>query len=243
MSKRVSTGVPGLDEMLGGGIPAGDSVLIAGPSGSGKSALATQFLAEGVRQGEPGVIAIFEERPDNYIVRADHLGLGLQGMIQEAKLKVLYLRPLDLSVDEALRELLDAVKEVGARRVVIDSMNGFELALAPAFREDFRESLYRLVVALTGAGVTVLTTVEVAASFTDMRFSPQAISFLSDDIILQRYVEIDSRLRRVLMVVKMRGSGHSKDIREYEVTQDGLVVGERLTDYAGLITGSPTRSG
>ena len=240
--RRLSTGIAGLDEMLGGGIPAGDSVLVAGPSGSGKSALATQFLAEGVRQGEPGVSTIFEERPHNYVGRADELGLGLDKMIADGMLKVLYLRPLDLSVDEALREVLDAVKQMGARRVVIDSMNGFELALAPAFREDFRESLYRMVVALTGAGVTVLTTVEVVASFTDLRFSPQAISFLSDDIILQRYVEIEGELRRVMTVVKMRGSQHSKDIREYEITAAGLVVGERLAGYRGLITGIPKRA-
>lgn len=239
--KRQSTGVAGLDEMMSGGIPFGDSVLVAGPSGSGKSALATQFIAEGVRQGEPGVIAIFEERPPDYVGRADHLGLGLEESIAEGKLKVLYLRPLDLSVDEALRDVLDAVKELGAQRVVIDSMTGFELALAPAFRQDFRESLYRMVVALTGAGVTVVTTVETISSFTDLRFSPHAISFLSDDIILLRYVEIDGQLRRIMLVVKMRGGDHSKDIREYEVTNAGLIVGERLTQYKGLISGLPER--
>ncbi len=238
---RQSTGVPGLDEMLAGGIPLGDSVLVAGPSGSGKSVLATQFIAEGVKHGQPGVIAVFEERPQNYVERADHLGLGLDGKIAEGKLKVLYLRPLDLSVDEALRAMLDAVKEIGAQRVVIDSMTGFELALAPAFRQDFRESLYRMIVALTGAGVTVLTTVETVSSFTDLRFTPQAISFLSDDIILQRYVEIEGQLRRIMLVVKMRGGNHSKDIREYEVTSEGLVVGERLQDYTGLISGLPGR--
>jgi len=241
--KRQSTGVAGLDEMMAGGIPLGDSVLVAGPSGSGKSALATQFLAEGVRQGEPGVIAIFEERPQDYVSRADHLGLGLDESITKGKLKVLYLRPLDLSVDEALRAVLDAVRELGAQRVVIDSMTGFELALAPAFRQDFRESLYRMIVALTGAGVTVVTTVETISSFTDLRFSPHAISFLSDDIILQRYVEIDGQLRRIMLVVKMRGGNHSKDIREYEVTDGGLVVGARLTEYKGLISGLPERLG
>ncbi len=241
--RRLSTGVPGLDKMMNGGVPAGDSILVAGPSGSGKSALATQFAAEGVRQGERGVIAIFEERPLDYIGRADHLGLGLDKMIEVGDLRVLYLRPLDLSVDEALREVLDAVDELGAKRVVIDSMNGFELALAPAFREDFRESLYRMVVALTGAGVTVMTTVEVVASFTDLRFSPHAISFLSDDIISQRYVEIDGELRRVIMVIKMRGGDHSKEIREYEVTPKGLVIGHKLTGYQGLITGNPRRTG
>jgi len=240
-SERQSTGVAGLDEMLAGGIPLGDSVLVAGPSGSGKSALAAQFLAEGIKQGESGVIAIFEERPRDYVERADHMGLGLDESISEGKLKVLYLRPLDLSVDEALRALLDAVKEVGAQRVVIDSMTGFELALAPAFRQDFRESLYRMIVALTGAGVTVLTTVETVSSFTDLRFTPHAVSFLSDDIILQRYVEIEGQLRRIMLVVKMRGGNHSKDIREYEITSDGLVVGERLTEYKGLISGLPDR--
>ena len=240
-NKRQSTGVAGLDEMMAGGIPHGDSVLVAGPSGSGKSALATQFLAEGIKQGEPGVIAIFEERPLNYVKRADKLGMGLDRGIAEGNLKVLYLRPLDLSVDEALRELLDAVREVGAQRVVIDSMTGFELALAPAFRQDFRESLYRMIVALTSAGVTVLTTVETVSSFTDLRFTPYAVSFLSDDIIMQRYVEIEGQLRRIMLVVKMRGGNHSKDIREYKVTSSGLVVGERLTEYKGLISGLPER--
>ena len=239
--KRQSTGVPGLDEMMAGGIPLGDSVLVAGPSGCGKSALATQFIAEGVRQGQPGVIAIFEERPRNYIERAGLLGLGLSEKIADGKLKILYLRPLDLSVDEALRAMLDAVEEIGAQRVVIDSMTGFELALAPAFRQDFRESLYRMIVALTGAGVTVMTTVETVSSFTDLRFTPQAISFLSDDIILQRYVEIKGQLRRIVLVVKMRGGNHSKEIREYEITSEGLVVGKHMSDYKGLISGLPER--
>jgi circadian clock protein KaiC len=241
-ARRLATGVAGLDEMLGGGIPAGDSALVAGPSGSGKSALATQFIAQGVRSGEPGVIAIFEERPQNYAERADKLGLGLSAMVLAGTLKILYLRPLDLSVDEALREVLDAVRDLGAQRVVIDSMNGFELALAPAFRQDYRESLYRMVVALTGAGVTVLTTVETISSFTDLKISPYAVSFLSDDIILQRYVEIAGQLRRVILVVKMRGGDHSKDICEYEVTSTGLVVGRCLTDYRNLITGLPDQA-
>jgi circadian clock protein KaiC len=240
-SERISIGVPELDEMLGGGIPVGDSVLVSGPSGSGKSVLATQFIAEGIRRGEPGVIAVFEERPQEYVGRADKFSLDLGTPVDEGKLKVLYLRPLDLSVDETLHEILNAVAEVGARRVVIDSLSGFEMALAPAFREDFRESLYRMIGALTGRGATVLSTVEVVEAFTDMRFSPHAISFLTDDIIRQRYVEIDAQLRRVLMVVKMRGGDHSKDIREYEITGKGLVIGERLQGYRGLTTGVPEK--
>jgi circadian clock protein KaiC len=240
--RRLKTGVAGLDEMLGGGIPSGDSVIVAGPSGSGKSALATQFITEGIRQGEAGVLCIFEERPQEYLDRSEKLGMGLEERLRQEKLKVIYLRPLDLSVDETLREILDTVKAVGAQRVVIDSMNGFEMALAPAFREDFRESMYRMVGALTGIGITIMTTVEVGTSFTEMHFTPHGISFLTDDIIMFRYVEIESQLRKIATVVKMRGGNHSKDIREYEITNTGLVIGATLPHYRHLITGTPDRS-
>jgi circadian clock protein KaiC len=242
LEKRLKTGVTGLDEMLGGGIPAGDSIIVAGPSGTGKSALATQFINEGVRSGEAAVLCIFEERPQEYLNRSEQLGMGLEQKVRDEKLKVIYLRPLDLSVDETLREILDTVKSIGAQRVVIDSMNGFEMALAPAFREDFRESMYRLVGALTGIGITIMTTVEVSTSFTEMQFTPHGISFLTDDIIMFRYIELDSQLRKIVTVVKMRGGDHSKEIREYEITNTGLVIGEPLPNYRRLITGTPERN-
>jgi circadian clock protein KaiC len=237
--RRLPCGVAELDAMLGGGIPEGDSLLIAGPSGTGKSVFATQFIAEGLRTGEPGIVAIFEERPEEYAGRAANLGLDFEAPLHNGLLNIIYLRPLDLSVDETMREILDAVERTGAKRVVIDSLAGFELALAPSFRTDFRESLYRMIGALTRTGVTIVSTVEVTETFTELALSPYSISFLSDDIIRLRYVEIDGQLRKVLMVVKMRAGDHSKDIREYEVTSKGLRVGERLTGYHGLITGVP----
>jgi len=236
---RLSLGVPELDAMLNGGIPEGDSVLIAGPSGTGKSVLATQFIAEGLRQGEPGVVAVFEERPEEYTSRAGTFGLDLTKPQQDGGLKIIYLRPLDLSVDETLEEILNEVKRIGAKRIVIDSLAGFEMALAPAFRQDFRESLYRMIAALTGIGVTILSTVELPESFTNLLFSPHAISFLTDDIIRFRYIEIDGQLRKILVVVKMRGGNHSKDIREYEITTEGFVIGDCLRGYRGLVTGVP----
>ena len=242
--RYLSIGVPDLDKMLGGGILEGDSLLVAGPSGTGKSALATQFIAEGLRAGEPGIMAIFEERPEGYTQRAGTFGLKLKAAQQAGKLEVLYLRPLDLSVDETMQEILDAIKRVGAKRLVIDSLVGFEMALAPGFRADFRESLYRMIGALTGAGLTILSTVEVEDTFTGMPFSHYAISFLTDDIIRLRYVEIDGQLRKIMVVIKMRGGNHSKDIREYVITKKGIVIiHPRRTDYQGLTTGIPERTG
>ena len=238
--RRLSMGIPELDKMLGGGVLEGDSLLIAGPSGTGKSALATQFIAEGLRHGEPGIIAVFEERPNGYTDRAAGFGLNLKTPQEKGNLEILYLRPLDLSVDETMQELLEAITRVGAKRLAIDSLVGFEMALAPDFRADFRESLYRMISALTGAGITILSTVEVEDTFTGMPFSHYAISFLTDDIIRLRYVEIDGQLRKVLVVVKMRGGNHSKDIREYVITDKGVVIiHPRQTDYARLTTGLP----
>jgi circadian clock protein KaiC len=241
-SKRLSIGIPELDQMLGGGIPEGDSVLISGSSGTGKSLLSSQFIAAGLRAGEPGIVAVFEERPDEYTARANSFGLDLDSSLNDGKLQVIYLRPLDLSVDETMQEILDAIKRTGAKRLVIDSLAGFEMALAPGFRTDFRESLYRMIFALTGLGVTVVSTLEMEESFTELLFSTFSISFLTDDIIRLRYVEIGGQLRKILMVLKMRGGAHSNDIREYEIASHGIVVGERLADYDHLVTGLPRRS-
>jgi circadian clock protein KaiC len=233
---RQSVGVPRLDEMLGGGIPSGYSVLVAGPSGSGKTVLATQFIREGARRGEPGVIAVFEKRPTEY---GQTSASGLRQAVRDGQVGIIHTRPLDLSIDEMLHELTDAIQRLKARRVVIDSLSGFELALAPTFREDFRESLYRLVAALTAMDVTVMMTAELEDSYTDLRFSPHGTAFLTDAIILQRYLELDGQFQRVMAVVKVRASAHSKDLRLFEITADGIAVGERVGDYQGLLTGGP----
>lgn len=237
---RLSIGIPELDAMMGGGIPKGDSLLIAGSSGTGKSAFGTHFITEGLKLDEPGIMAVFEERPEDCIRRASHLGQDLEPAVREGKLKLLYLRPLDLSVDESLQAILDAVQETRAKRLVIDSIVGFELALAPGFRTDFRESLYRMMASLTNTGVTVLSTMELDESFMEFRFSQYMVSFLADDIIRLRYVDIDGTLRRIMAVIKMRDSSHSKDIREYEITRSGVAVtGTSLNQYRGLISGIP----
>ena len=232
------TGIPVLDEMLGGGIPSGYSIMVVGPSGAGKSILSTQFIRQGIEQGEPGVIAVFEKRPDEYLTTAPR-SLELQQLVKQGKLRMLYLRPLDLSVDETLEEIVLAVKSIGAKRVAIDSLSGFELALAPPFREDFRESLYRLVGALVRIGVTIIMTAELVDSYAELRMSPHGISFLTDGIILQRYAEIDGQLQRLLTVAKMRGVAHKRELRLYDINQDGLVMGETLADYRGVLVGAP----
>ncbi len=232
---RVHIGVARLDDMLGGGLPQGYSLLVAGPSGSGKSILAASFLAEGARRGEKGVIAIFEQRANRSRspVLADLIESGTVGVVDS--------RAPDLSIDEVLLLLLREISRLDARRVVIDSLSGFELALAPTFREDFRESLLRLVGGLSDAGVTVLLTSELEDRYTDLRFSPYGTAFLTDAIVVQRYIEVEGRLRRVMAVVKVRASAHSNELREFSIDETGIRIGEVLADQEGLLGGRPTR--
>ncbi|MHB1174433.1 MAG: ATPase domain-containing protein [Sulfuriferula sp.] len=234
--ERVSMGIAGLDEMLGGGLPAGYSLLVVGPSGSGKTVLATEFLAEGVRLGETGVIAAFEKSPSQL------LSNKLHALVKAGHVGVIDTRSLDLSIDEALNDLIVMIKQKQAKRVVIDSLSGFELALAPEFQEDFRGSLYRMVAELTNMGVTILMTSELEDRYTDLRFSSFGSAFLADAIIVQRYIEIGGQFKRVLSVVKVRASAHSKDIRLFDIDDAGIVIGAALSEYNGIMSGRPTVS-
>ena len=242
--ERLSTGIAGLDEMMGGGIPVGDSLVLAGPTGTGKTTFAMKFIAAGLAAGEAAVIAIFEEHPEVYLQRAKSVDVDLRQAVKDNKLRIIYLRPLDLSVDETLEEIRIAVEAVGAKRVVIDSISGFEMALAPTFREDFRESLYRLIGALTGLGITMYSTVEVVEGgdgSSGLQLTGYQVSFLTDDNLSQRYVEIEGELRKALVVVKMRGSAHSREFRTYEITGTGVQLRESLREYDSIITGMPKR--
>jgi circadian clock protein KaiC len=167
------------------------------------------------------------------------LGFDLEKLVREHKLRVISLRPLDLSVDETLLELQAAVAEIDARRLVIDSLTGFEIALAPAFREDFKESLYRMLGALTGAGVTILMTIEITENWTELTFSPHQVSFLTEDILILRYAEIDGHLRKLLAIAKMRRSGHATELFEFAIGDSGMFIKGPLTMYRGLLTGEP----
>ncbi|WP_250634318.1 ATPase domain-containing protein [Pinirhizobacter soli] len=232
---RLGTGVPKLDAMLGGGLPRGYSLLVAGPSGSGKSILAAAFLVEGARNGETGVVAAFEQIPNR------ERSPLLAGLIDQGKVGLVDTQAPDLSIDEIVLLLLTEVRRLGATRVVIDSLSGFELALAPTFRPDFRESLSRMVSALAAEGVTVLMTSELEDRYTDLRFSPYGTAFMTDAIVVQRYIEVESRLLRVMAVVKVRASAHSNELCAYEINEDGIHIGTMLPEQEGLLGGRPTR--
>jgi len=185
--------------------------------------------------GEPGVIVAFEQTPSRSRTHT------IDDMVRAGCIGLINTRSLDLSIDEIVQNLTNLIHKMKATRVVIDSLSGFELAVAPSFREDFRESLFRMIAVLAGLGVTVLMTSELEDRYTDLRFSPYGSAFLTDAIIVQRYIEVDSHLKRVMAVVKVRGSAHSDEIRQFEIADGGIVIGDPMVDYEGLLGGRPMR--
>lgn len=234
IENRLQMGVAGLDEMMDGGLPSGYSLLVAGPSGSGKSILAHAFLVQGARNGETGVIAAFEQRPKW------SRGREMADLINNDQIGVINTQPSSLSVDEISRLIISEIIRLKANRVVIDSLSGFELVLAPTFRDDFRESLALMVSAIASTGVSILMTSELEDRYTDLRFSPYGTAFLTDAIIVQRYIEVESKLLRVMAVVKIRGSAHSNELRLFHIDDKGIQLGEMVNELEGILGGRPT---
>ncbi|MDB5841496.1 MAG: protein kinase, partial [Herminiimonas sp.] len=232
--RRISLGFPQLDAMLNGGLPSGHSVLVVGPTGAGKTVLSTAFLAEGAARGETGVIARFEKGTSRL------RNALLARLVQSGQVAVVENRSMDLSVEQLLDDLINTVQRTQATRVVIDSLSELGLYFAPEFKQDFRESVFRILSALAKTGASVVVTLGLEDRFTDMRFSHSDISFLTDAVIVMRYVEVEAQLKKLISVVKVRGSAHSHDLRQYEITEKGLELGNRMSQYEGLLSGHPS---
>lgn len=238
---RAAFGISGLDQMMSSGIPVGETCLVAGSSGTGKTLLSLHFVVEGARLGQPSVMVTFEEHPLEHERKAKGFGWDLRALEDRGLLRMIYLRPIDISVDEVLHKVHEATRELKAKRVVLNSISGFELSLSPFDEGYFRESLYRLLATLTGEQVTTLLTTEVPDLLSGtVRVAPEGVSFLADNLLLLRYVEIESQLRKAVMVVKMRTSPHDKELRQYQITSKGIIVEQAFTEYAGILSGLPT---
>jgi circadian clock protein KaiC len=233
---RISTGVPGLDSLMYGGLPQGHTLLVSGPTGSGKTIIATRFLQEGVRQGEKGV-AVYFEKGTPRLRNAE-----LAEMVQRGDVAVVESRLLDLTVDELIDELQTTLARTGAKRLVIDSLSEFGLYMAPEFHADLRQAVFRLLSVVAKHGVTALVTIGQDDDFTGLHFSQANISYLTDAIVALRYAEVDGKLQKFLTVVKVRGIEHSTDLRNYRITDEGLELEGHATEVAGVLAGGCVRN-
>ena len=221
-SERFSSGIAALDEMLADGYRPGAATLCAGPSGSGKTLMGLHFVFNGARQGEPGVLATLQEHP----VQLERIAASFGWSLEENDVELMYRSPVDIYVDEWVYELLEAVERTGARRVLIDSLTDLQQASPDPVR--FREYMYSLVQRFARQGVSLFMTSELNDLFQITRLSEHGISHLADNVVLLQYLREESSVLRALTVLKTRASRHDPEIREYKITPDGIILGDRF---------------
>lgn len=238
--RHLASGVPGLDSMLCGGLPRGYSTLVAGSAGVGKTTLALQFIHEGARHGEPGLMLSFEESTDKLAQLAHGFGIELGALQEAGKLTVMHRSPLGISVDRLLHDLQQEVARLGAQRVVVDSLTDLTMSLRDP--SQFRQTVFMISDALQQAGATTVFTVEVPELFGQTYVTSEHISIIVDGIILMKYVEMESEIQRAVSVLKMRGCDHDKGIRRYAIDRGGLRILSRFEGTAGVMAGSPTQT-
>jgi len=217
---RITTGIPALDPMLGGGLWPGSSTMIGGPSGSGKTIMGLQFLYGGSRHGERGIIATLQENPTQ--LRRVLSGLGWQP--DHPDVQVMYRSPVDIYIDEWVHDLLQAAEHLQARRVVIDSLADLQLAAMDDTR--FREFMYSLVQRFSRQGISVLTTYETPGPFAAGPLPEFTISHLADNAIELSRDRDHGVMSRSLAVIKARASSHDPGTRPFTIGPGGIAIGD-----------------
>ncbi len=228
---RIPTGTPGLDDMLHGGLPQGHSMLAIGPTGCGKTIMGTRFLQAGVELGEPGVVMCFEKGT------ARMRNAQLAAMVAAGMVTVIESRRIDLTMDELEDELLDLIDRTGARRVVIDSLSEMSLYLTPEGTRNLREGVFRMLSSLARRGVTVLMTTGLNDRTLNMNYARADLAYITDAMVAMRYAEVDGQVRRYIAVVKVRGSSHSADLREFRITDEGIDIDPIAAPVNGVLFG------
>jgi circadian clock protein KaiC len=219
---RMSTGIAPLDRMLADGYAPGSSTLVAGPSGVGKTLMGLHFIFHGAAAGEPGVIATLQENP----IQLERIARGFGWSLEQAQVAVMYRSPNDVYVDEWVYALLEQVQRTGAKRVMIDGLSDLQYATPDPVR--FREFIYSLTQRLSRQGVSPIMTSELTELFHVGRLAEYGISHLSDNVILLQYRHAQTRLRRTITVLKSRASAHDPEIREFDITPNGLLLGDPI---------------
>jgi circadian clock protein KaiC len=237
----LESGSTQLDALLGGGLQEGTSLLITGAAGTGKSVLATQYACAAVGRGERVRFFMFDERLSTFRLRGDGLGMDLREAIDDGRLCLQQVEPTELSPGEFAHQVVRAVEDDGVRMVVIDSINGYlqsmpEERLLPI-------QVHELLSYLASAGVTTILTLVQRGIFGSPVDEAADVSYLADTVMLLRYFEVSGSVRQAISVVKKRSGNHERTIRECRVGRGGLLVGEPLHEFQGVLTGVPHYTG
>ena len=234
---RVSTGIAGLDDMLGGGMPRTSSTVIQGATGTGKTLIGLQFLLEGARRGEPGIQFTLEETADQLRGIAQGFGWDLRELENRGLFSFRYVSPVELSTDAFLDRARQLIEQIGAKRAVLDSLTSMALGVASERR--FKELVYAMTKHFRAQFVTLNLNMDIADLLGSAQLSGYGISFAADNVIQLKYVELEGKLERGISVLKARGVRHATDVRRMNFKENGIEVGEPFKGLRGVLTGLP----
>ena len=240
-AERVPTGVNGLDTMLAGGLPRASATIVQGGTGTGKTVLGLQFLLEGARRGEPGILFTLEETPEQLRGIAQGFGWDLRPLEERGLLTLTYVSPVELLTDWFLDRALQEAKLRKARRAVLDSLTSVAIGVVSERR--FKELVYAFTKHFRALGVTLTMNMEIAELLGSAQLSGYGVSFAADNVIQLKYIELEGRLERGISVLKVRGVRHATDVRRMSLDSGGVEVGSPFKGLRGVLTGLPVRSG
>jgi len=238
--EQLSTDIDALDRLLGGGIERGSITLVSGPSGVGKSTTGTALARASARRGETAAAFLFEESQHSFSHRSNAIGLGVSDLTEVGDLEVHEVEPLRISADEFAHRVRESVEERGVEFVLLDGTAGYRLALQNPEAE-LREELHKLCRYLRNMGVTVALTDELSSVTGTFQASDSRVSYLADNVVFIRYIEVGGEIRKAIGVLKKRFGSFEATLRAFSIEDDGIHIGEALSDLRGVLTGTPTR--
>lgn len=233
---RVSSGIPELDALLGGGIDMGSGTLVIGPAGTGKSILTLQFIASAIRQGQKAAMFVFDEELGLLFSRARSLGIDLEAMRDAGDLYIEQIDAAEVTPGEFSHRVRTTVDQANVKTVVIDSINGYQAAMPD--ENALILHIHELLQYLNRQGASTYLTVAQHGLVGDMR-SPVDVTYLADTVILLRYFEAAGKVRRAISIIKKRTGSHEETIREFNVGASGLQIGAPLVGFQGVLRGVP----
>lgn len=236
--EQVSSGVPEIDSLLGGGISRGTVSIISGPTGVGKTTLGTQFMKEAAGRGERSVIYLFEESKETFLTRSRAINIPVDEMLERGTLQITEVEALERSPQEFARMVRTEVEDNDTQIVMVDGISGYRLTLQGT-EETMLQRMHALGRYLNNMGVTTVFIDETKNITGEFNATQENISYLADNIVFLRHLELRGELRKAIGVLKKRTSDFERTLREFKITGHGITVGEPLRGMRNILTGAP----
>ncbi|SFL40602.1 ATPase domain-containing protein [Halanaerobium salsuginis] len=242
--KKISSGIPSLDKLLNGGIERGTTTIISGPTGVGKTTLGVQYMKEAAGRGEKSIIYTFEESVDTIIKRCEAIKIPISDMLDNSFLEIEQINPLRYSPAEFFTRVRKKVEASQIDIIMLDSLSGYKMAFPDNSTDNEKiKQLHILNKYLSRIGVTIIIVNEVSNIIGDFKATGFGISYLADNIIILNYLEYGSQIRKSIGVLKKRLSDFERYLRNFEIGEYGIEVGEPLSDLQGILTGNVVNIG